>query len=204
MTFEEFNSGIEGGSVSIDNSASLRLIKYLPRKYQAVHSFRSWVWLLSIPVFIYVAISYKWWVGILLLIVVTPAISSAAKHCASQLVLEYAHKNKQFYEMLIEYNLLVFSAEMEQTPQKTINRLKYLKLTDEDFRKIHHLTGTKGEYETVASHIKYLTGIKEYKSKESNNYIVGLRLVYLESLQEWGNDRQSAIESCKNEYSFKR
>ena len=197
MTFEEFNSGIKGGSVSISDSISLRLIDHLPRMYQAAHYFWSWIWVLSVPVFIYVAISYKWWVGILLLVFVTPAISSATKRSASQFVLEYAHKNKQFYEMLIEKNILVFSAEMEQTPQKTINRLKYLKLTDDDFRKIHHFKD-----ETIARHIKYLDSIQKYQSKESNNYIVGLRLAYLESLEEWGNDRQTAIRSCKNEYPF--
>ncbi len=206
MTFEQFKENINNKSMKagIDDSASLRLIDYLPRMYRAAHYFWSWIWILSIPVFIYVAIFYKWWVGILLLIFITPMISSATKKSASQFVLEYAQINQQFYEMLIKNNLLVFKATDEannsdfnkKTPEQTINRLERLQLTDEEFRQIHHF-----ENETVKSHTKYLAGISQYQSMESNNYIVALRLDYLESLAEFHN-RKTAISSCVAKYKF--
>ena len=152
MTFEQFKENIDNGIVKagIDDSTSLRLINYLPGRYQAAHYFWSWIWILSIPVFIYVAIFYKWWVGVLLLIFITPIISRATKKSASQFVLEYAQENKQFYEMLIKNDLLHFQTTDEEnntnfnkkTPEQTIRRLDRLELSEEEFRQIHHLTGT--------------------------------------------------------------
>lgn len=96
MTHEEFVQRRQDGTISagISNSNALRLIEYLPKRYQTAHTFWSWVWMLSIPGFICVSIFYKWWVGLLLLIFVTPLIASSTKKSAAQFVLEHAQNNK--------------------------------------------------------------------------------------------------------------
>ena len=66
MTYEEFVEKNSQNKVSagIDNTVALILIKQLPKRYRAAHLFWSWIWVLSIPAFICVAIFYKWWVGL--------------------------------------------------------------------------------------------------------------------------------------------
>lgn len=88
------------------------------------------------------------------------------------------------------------------TPQETIKRLVRLRLSNQEFSQIHHLKGAEGECETIDSHVEYLDNIQKYQNKESNNYIVGLRLAYLEELKKSGFDVQTAIEKCKIEYPF--
>ena len=110
MTYEEFINLRSQNKISagIDNSTALRLIDYLPKRHRAAHHFWSWVWMLSIPAFIGVAIVWKWWVGLLLLVFVTPMIFSTVKKSAAQIVLEHASENSDFFNMLAEKNLLVF------------------------------------------------------------------------------------------------
>lgn len=110
MTHEEFIRRRREGTISagIDTSSALRLIDYLPKRYQAAHMFWSWVWILSVPAFICVAIFWKWWVGLLLLFLVTPTIFSATKKSAAKFVLGHAEESRQFFDMLVENNLLVF------------------------------------------------------------------------------------------------
>ncbi len=95
----------------IDNSTALRLIDYLPKRYQAAHHFWSWVWMLSIPGFILVAIFVRWWLGLLLLIFVTPTIMGAVKKSAAQFVLEHAEEDEAFFNMLVENGLLYFERD---------------------------------------------------------------------------------------------
>ena len=110
MTHQEFLRLRAAGKISagIDNSSALRLVKSLPKRYQAAHTFWSWVWMLSIPGFIAVSVFYKWWVGVLLLFVVTPVISTSVKKSAAEFVLEHATDNKDFFDLLVSNNLLVF------------------------------------------------------------------------------------------------
>ena len=64
--------------------------------------------MLSIPAFICVAIFYKWWVGLLLLVFITPTIFSSTKKSAAQFVLEHATENEDFFIFLVERDWLVF------------------------------------------------------------------------------------------------
>ncbi len=88
------------------------------------------------------------------------------------------------------------------TPQETISRLVRLGLSNQEFSQIHHLMGAEGKYETIDSHVDYLDGIQKYQNKESNNYIVGLRLAYLEELKKCDFNMKAAIEKCKIKYPF--
>jgi len=113
MTYEEFVQRREAGTIraGINTSAALRLIDHLPKRYQGAHMFWSWVWMLSIPGFICVSIFWKWWAGLLLLFFVTPAIFAATKKSAAHFVLQYAEESKEFFERLVDSNILVFREE---------------------------------------------------------------------------------------------
>jgi len=110
MTHDEFLRLRKAGKIAagINNSAAIRLIDRLPWRYQAAHNFWSWVWILSIPCFIAVAILVKWWIGLLLLVFVTPLISSSVKTSASQFVLEHATYDAEFFDFLVANDLLMF------------------------------------------------------------------------------------------------
>lgn len=122
MTHEDFLTRRGAGTIAagIDNSIAMRLIDRLPRRYQAAHTFWSWVWMLSIPGFIAVAILVKWWVGLLLLVFVTPMISASVKQSAAQFVLEHATEDREFFEALVSNNLLSFRESPQ--PADTPNR----------------------------------------------------------------------------------
>lgn len=110
MTYTEYKRLRSEGTIQagISNSDALRLIGYLPKRYQYAHHFWSWVWMLSIPGFIAVSIFYAWWIGLLLLFIVTPMILRATKKSAAEFVLEYAENDAQFFSFLVEKNLLIF------------------------------------------------------------------------------------------------
>ena len=110
MTYEEFvkKNGQKKVSAGIDNSVALILSKQLPKRYRVVLLFLSWVWILSIPAFICVAIFYKWWVGILLLAIVTTMLFRSTKKSAALFVLSHAIENKEFFNLLAEKDLLIF------------------------------------------------------------------------------------------------
>lgn len=106
--------------------------------------------------------------------------------------------------MIATYGLLLErKKERMVTPRDTIVRFNKLVLSDEEFRQIHHF-GIKGENETVERHIDYLTSIQQYQNKESNNYIVALRLKCVENLENQNFDRKNAISKCIAEYQFNK
>jgi hypothetical protein len=113
MTHEGFILRRQAGTITagIDNATALQLIDHLPRRYRAALTFWSWVWMLSVPAFVCVSIFGKWWAGLLLLFLVTPMIFRATKKSASQFVLQHAEDNKEFFDKLVENNLLVFKVE---------------------------------------------------------------------------------------------
>ena len=110
MTWTEYKTLRKAGKLraGIDQSVALGLVKYLPTNFQAAHAFWSWVWMLSIPGFICVAIFVKWWVGLLFLVFGTPAIFRATKQSAAQFVLQHAEADEQFFNRLTDHNLLDF------------------------------------------------------------------------------------------------
>ena len=110
MTYEQFREGRLKGSVvaGIDKSVAIRAVELLPKRYTFSHYFWTWAWFLSIPVFIAVAIFAKWWIGLLLLVVVTPMIYSAVKDSAAQFVMEHAENNEEFFNYLVENDLIFF------------------------------------------------------------------------------------------------
>jgi len=110
LKYEEFKINRANGTIiaGIDNSIAMRLIDRLPKKYQYAHLFWSWVWMLSIFGFIAVSIFYKWWLGILLLLFITPTLFSSAKKAAAKFVLQHAEDDREFFDFLVSNELLIF------------------------------------------------------------------------------------------------
>lgn len=75
--------------------------KMLPKRFQAAHIFWSSVWILAIPTAIAVMFLYKWWVGLLILIFVTPLISKSTKKSAMQFMIDYALESPEFYQFAL-------------------------------------------------------------------------------------------------------
>jgi hypothetical protein len=112
MTFSEFKRLRAEGKIlaGISESEALRLLPHLPKRYQYAQYFWSWVWILSMPGFILVSISYRWWVGLLLLFTATPMLFRATKKSTAQFVIEHAENDEQFFRQLVEMNLLIIKS----------------------------------------------------------------------------------------------
>jgi hypothetical protein len=110
MTHDEFLMRYRAGKLlaGVDHSTALKLIRHLPKRYQYAHNLWSLIWVLSIPFFIAVAVVWKWWAGLLMLLIITPMIFSATKKSAAQSVLEHAIDHKDFFEFLDSGNLLMY------------------------------------------------------------------------------------------------
>lgn len=87
-------------SVEVDGTKALAIgrSKILPKRYQVANIFWSWVWMLSIPVGIFIAIFYKWWVGLLVLFFVTPIVFKATKTSAMQFIIDHSLENQEFFQ----------------------------------------------------------------------------------------------------------
>ena len=107
MTYEEFISLRRTNNIdaTIDLSTAMKFYDYLPQRYRVLLSFWSYVWMLSIPGFI-IAAFFTWGISLLGLYFITPAIFSAVKGSGGDFVIEYAEQDEEFYNMLIDNNLL--------------------------------------------------------------------------------------------------
>lgn len=94
--------------MSIGMSHALTLIKYLPRNDQVVLTVWSFLLVSSVPGFLAVSIFVKWWVGLLLLFFVTPAIFKSIKQTAAQFVLYHAESNEDFFQVLADEGIVRF------------------------------------------------------------------------------------------------
>jgi len=109
MEHSEFVETWNQGKLEVDVNRSKALqianSKMLPKRYRAAHIFWSWVWMLSIPAGIAVMFLYKWWVGMILLLV-TPVISKATKKSAMQFMIDYSLESPEFYQYAIAESII--------------------------------------------------------------------------------------------------
>lgn len=89
--------------IDVDRRKALRIANSdaLPKRYRAAHIFWSTVWLLTIPLGTGL-IFYKWWIGLLVLFVVSPSIANATKTSAMQFMIDHALENEDFYARAIQ------------------------------------------------------------------------------------------------------
>ncbi|MHA1170294.1 MAG: hypothetical protein ACTSRU_20905 [Candidatus Hodarchaeales archaeon] len=110
MEHSEFVQAWKDGRlrIEVDRSKALEIAdsKMLPKRYKAANIFWSWVWILSIPAALAVMFLYKWWVGLLILIIVTPAISSSTKKSAMQFIIDHSLENPEFYHFAVSESII--------------------------------------------------------------------------------------------------
>ena len=94
--------------VDVDRSKALQVAssKMLPKRYQAAHIFWSWVWILSIPAALAVMFLYKWWAGLLILVLVTPTLSISTKKSAMQFMIDHSLENPEFYRFAVSEEMI--------------------------------------------------------------------------------------------------
>jgi len=119
MIHSEFINKYNNGEIKIHVNRSLALrvmnTKLLPKRYQYAHIFWSWVWILSIPAAIVCIIWVKWWVGLLVLVFVTPVISKATKKSACQFMIDHALEDQEFYNYAIEKGIIICEENKRQS-----------------------------------------------------------------------------------------
>lgn len=110
MEYEQFIQLRKADKIAagIDNSTAINLIGHLPKEYRFAFLFWAWIWILSILAFILVGLFWKWWIGLVLFVVVIPTMFRAIKKSAAQHVLAHATENPDFFRRLVEKDLLVF------------------------------------------------------------------------------------------------
>jgi len=110
MEYSEFIQSWNQGKleIDVDRSRALQIAgsKMLPKRYQAAHMFWSWVWILSIPAAFAVMYFYTWWAGLLLLVVLTPALSSSTKKSAMQFMIDHSVENPEFYQFAVSEGVI--------------------------------------------------------------------------------------------------
>ena len=93
--------------VTIPFSLARRLVECIPSGYRSLQLILSWVWLLSIPAFLLVAIFVKWWIGLLLLLFATPVLNRLARRAMVQSVMAYAEADQDFFGTLLKNDAFV-------------------------------------------------------------------------------------------------
>lgn len=113
MDHSEFVQSWKAKTIQIDvnRSKALQIANsgMLPKRYQVAHKFWAWVWMLSIPAGFAVMYFYKWWAGLIMLFLLTPALSSSTKTSAMQFMIDHALENPEFYSFAIENGVILVS-----------------------------------------------------------------------------------------------
>lgn len=94
--------------IDVDRSKALQVAnsKMLPKRYQTAHIFWSWVWILSIPTALALMFLYKWWIGLLVLVFVTPFLSSSTKKSAMQFMIDHSVENPEFWQFAVSEGVI--------------------------------------------------------------------------------------------------
>lgn len=110
MTHKEFIDGYKSGKldVLVNRSNALKTIsnRYVPNNYYWVHTFWSWIWMLSIPVGI-IFLFFNIGVGILILFFISFLGGKAVKKSAMQFMIDHALENEPFYNFMIKSETIV-------------------------------------------------------------------------------------------------
>lgn len=93
-------------------------------------------------------------------------------------------------------------SDMQQlTPKSTLEILKSLPINDNDFRRLHHLKGTKREAETIETHLLYLSPRQRYQ-KNKKNYTLAERLHSVANSIQNSDSKEEAINKAIAEFPY--
>ncbi len=94
-------------------------------------------------------------------------------------------------------------SDMQQlTPESTLEILKSLPINDHDFRRLHHLNGSKKESETIESHLSYLSPPRRYYQKNRKNYTLAERLHSVSNSLQNNDSKEEAINKAITQYPY--
>jgi hypothetical protein len=109
MTHKEFVEVYKSGTVrvEINESDALKLMNtsLVDRPYQYATIFWSWIWILCIPIGVVLIIWVNMWLGIAV-VVIGLLLPRAIKKSSSENVLEQALRNEEFYNALVEAEIM--------------------------------------------------------------------------------------------------
>jgi hypothetical protein len=110
MEHSEFVLAWKAGQLFVDVNRSFALsvanTTLLPMQYRAAYHFGSWLWLLSVPAALAIMFFYKWWVGVFVLLLVTPALSYGTKRSIMEFMIDHALDNPEFYRFAIDHGVI--------------------------------------------------------------------------------------------------
>jgi len=111
MTHDEFVRNYNDRKIIINVNRKLALkvmeTSLVPSKYRIMHIVWSWIWILSVPIGIVCMFIFKWWIGLLIILFLTPAISSGTKKTAFQNIIMLALDIPEFYNLAVNKGLLI-------------------------------------------------------------------------------------------------
>jgi hypothetical protein len=108
---DEFISCRRAGrvDVEIDRSKALEIANAkttLPARYQREYMWWTVAWLSTLPAAAVAAFFVKWWIGLLVLLFLTPALFRTANRRVMQFIIDYAVENAAFYAYAVENNVI--------------------------------------------------------------------------------------------------
>ena len=108
MDHEEFARLRKAGELSVDVAAAahFRRIDRPVGRSLAAHNRWTWAMFVSIPVGGVLAVFVAWWLGLLLLLCVTPALYYAMNRAAAACVVEEAEVDRDLFETLVREGLV--------------------------------------------------------------------------------------------------
>ena len=114
MQHTEFVEGLKRGTVKVDvdRTKALQIAnawEKVPQRFRSAHVFWTCAWLLTIPAAFAAAFLYTWWAGTLILVVLMPALYTAAKKSAALHVIEYAVESSVFYSYALDNSVIRIS-----------------------------------------------------------------------------------------------
>jgi hypothetical protein len=117
MTHDEYVKGRRDGSINVAYSR-LRVIgvvlDHLPNRYKVPFCFWEIVAGLSGLGCIYVAIFHKWWVGLILFLIVPRMIFGANNDSGMQFIDQYTIEDEKFCHYMIDHNLMIIRSVQDE------------------------------------------------------------------------------------------
>jgi hypothetical protein len=111
MEHQEFISNWRAKQVEVevDRARALEIANaktILPARYQQEYLWWTAAWLLTIPAALIAAVFVKWWVGLLVLLFLTPALFKQTNQRVKRYMIDYALENRDFYSYLIDNGVI--------------------------------------------------------------------------------------------------
>jgi hypothetical protein len=118
ITHHEFAESYPSGRLIVDVDRqkvfSMANADLLRTRDLVAYRIGSWLWLLSIPAAFVTGSIYHWWVGVLLLVVVTPALFRGTKTRMMRGVIYRAVEDPTVFDFCVKHDVFRFRAPPNQ------------------------------------------------------------------------------------------